>query len=583
MLKNNLGGISSKIRYKDRLGVRITLSYLLIIILCVGVVSTVMYRQSYDLLVSNLGKRALKIAEVGLEKIDVEEFKKLKTIEDENKEAYHRIREDLNNIRELTGALYLYTMSKNEDGNYIYVVDGMEYDDDISHIGDVEDDIDSGIVKAFEGEMVIAEEIDVSDWGILATSIYPIKDQAGDVVGIVAVDYDVEEEYKGFQKFQRTIILLSLGLLIMVSVLAMLLSKRISKPIVHIAELAQKVANFDLNVQKGDSDRKDEIGVLVNSFNEMVTNIRSLVGNIANTSEELGNTSQIMAKSSETVSLSSEEISVTIQEIASGASHQALETNTSLEITNNLSSVIGEMLDKIKSAVESATDMADKNTTGINSILELDNSFSTDHQIRSTVGQGIQTLSEKSKSIGSIVETIDAIAAQTNLLALNAAIEAARAGEHGKGFSVVADEVRKLAEQSSNATKEINDTVNEIIQIINNTNVTMNEANIIADQSKSHLEQTKNVFNDIKVSADKVVDEIGRLHEDVNCVKNAKGEVLFSIEKISSVAQQSAASTQEISASAEEQTALMLEVANASEGLANLSKELHGAINKFEL
>ena len=67
----------------------------------------------------------------------------------------------------------------------------------------------------------------------------------------------------------------------------------------------------------------------------------------------------------------------------------------------------------------------------------------------------IQELAQTAIAIGQIVDIIKAIAEQTNLLALNATIESARAGEAGKGFAVVASEVKALAEQTSNATNDI--------------------------------------------------------------------------------------------------------------------------------
>ncbi|WP_374763675.1 protoglobin domain-containing protein [Yunchengibacter salinarum] len=121
----------------------------------------------------------------------------------------------------------------------------------------------------------------------------------------------------------------------------------------------------------------------------------------------------------------------------------------------------------------------------------------------------IRTLDTATADIGKVIDLIRDIADQTNLLALNATIEAARAGDAGRGFAVVAGEVKSLAGQTTRATGEIGNRIDEVQRVsasvsnaIGSINETVHRMNDIAGALSSAMEQQQAALQDIARNAE---------------------------------------------------------------------------------
>lgn len=389
------------------------------------------------------------------------------------------------------------------------------------------------------------------------------------------------EEY--VQLANRTTFITAGLIIIAFILLAYFLVKSIVKPILRTADFANKIAEGNLQINDLSSKRKDEIGTLISSLNNMKNSLKELI-------KQIFDISQLVAASSEELSVSGEEVGnvagqvgIAIQNMASGAEEQSAQVEETAvnveELFNEIEQVRGRAGEMNKAANNVMNSIERGNNSVKNSIKQVRN---VEEETRE-VAEVIKSLGETSSEIGKIVEIISGIAAQTNLLALNAAIEAARAGESGKGFSVVAEEIRQLAEDSASSTEKIVELIKEIQSGVNVASDRMNKSTVAVEKGVEAIEDTGSIFSEINQVARRLQNLVNLVANNTEEMKTKSQNVKNAMNDMAIISQESAGNAQEVAASSEEQIAATEEIIASAKTLSDMAEELVQAVDKFKV
>lgn len=275
-------------------------------------------------------------------------------------------------------------------------------------------------------------------------------------------------------------------------------------------DVIKKVADGDLTAYVDIRSEGDSLGRnlyhLVQHNNFMFSKLLGVADSVATNAEKIASTSQMLAQSSATQSGAVEILSDTVDKASAIALQNSERSRETAETIGGMDQIVRDGRQRMDALVGA-----------------------------------VEEIRKASEKIALVMKSINDIAFQTNILALNAAVEAARAGVAGKGFAVVADEVRNLAAKSSEAADQsrllIEDTIRK------------------AAEGNRMVAETSETFGTIVARTSEINDKMDEIlqasHDQQECMDEIHGEIA----RISAIASDNAASSQETAATTQEMNA----------------------------
>jgi len=347
----------------------------------------------------------------------------------------------------------------------------------------------------------------------------------------LCVKQDASEAYASLRWQQAAMLGLALATILGVTLAALAVARRFSRPIRTAVDVARRVASGDLRPTDTTLDPaagSDETGLLLTAIGAMTNNLRGLIGRIQKSSVALISTATaIQATSSEQQQVIADYGASTSQAVAAVKEISA----TSLELLRTMT----EVNDMAAQTGLMATD-------GRKNLVSMGSTMRQLADSTSSFGAKLSLISERAATINLAVTTITKVADQTNLLSINAAIEAEKAGEYGAGFLVVAREIRRLADQTAVASLDIERMVKDMQHSVASGVMEMDKFAGHVQSSVSEISEVSEKLGGIITAVYGINDRFGQVTEGMRAQSQGAAQIREAMIRLSEGAIRTASS-----------------------------------------
>ncbi len=296
-------------------------------------------------------------------------------------------------------------------------------------------------------------------------------------------------------------------------------------------ELAQRLGDYNSLIERvAQGDLTTRVSVAnqaggEDDFSQLGTHLNKMVDRLADMTSEV-------AESSNAMLVSVEQVRASIGAQSSGAAQQAASVSETTVTLEQIKATSQQTLEKATALKEVADRARDEGDQGLVAVEAAVNAMRhTRGQVEAIAGH-IGVLNERLQQIGDITNAVGELASQSKMLALNASIEAAKAGDAGRGFAVVAEEVRDLAEQSRQATTQVQGILVEIrnaaaraVRAVEEGNEGADRGAALADRAGETLNGLNRVIHDTALASQQIVAAVRQEAAGIDQIRIAMGDI----------------------------------------------------------